>query len=130
MSDYAAFLHREEEDQARFEQLVTEGEGRVTEQMLRIERLRADGHDTKQAERFLAELRQNLDEWHRIRADVTRIMQTYGLMERANLSPHDGPGPLSPRKPGDSIFDKMPRGTGVKSPAPFNLGDRRISGAV
>ncbi|WP_262270449.1 hypothetical protein [Microvirga yunnanensis] len=87
MSNYAAFLRKDEEDRAKFDQFVAKGKRRVTEQMLLIEQLRADGHDTTRAEKFLEELRSNLAEWHQTRTDVTQVMQTYELLERTDLAP-------------------------------------------
>ena len=87
MSDYEAVLRKEEKHRARFEQLVTEGEKRVTEQTLVIQRLRADGHDTTRAEQFLEQLRKNLEEWHQTRTDVTQVRQTYELLAKAQSVP-------------------------------------------
>ncbi|WP_200902036.1 hypothetical protein [Microvirga vignae] len=87
MPDYEAFQRKEETDRARFEQLIAEGERRVTKQMLLIEQLRADGHDTAQAERFLAELRETLAEWHQTRADLTLVAQAYEVLEKVQGRP-------------------------------------------
>src|SRR5690242_14245141 len=53
-------LEKEEADLAQAEQDIADGQMRVTEQELRIEALRAGGHDTTQAERLLGNLRDSL----------------------------------------------------------------------
>jgi hypothetical protein len=83
MTGYEAFLRKEEEDREQFELFVADGERRVTEQVLLIEQLRAEGHDTSRAEQFLEELRRNLDAWNQTRTDVTRVRQTYELLAKA-----------------------------------------------
>jgi len=82
MPNYVAFLQRVEESRTKFEKWVTDGESRITEQMLLLERLWADGHDTTRAERFLETLEKSLNEWHQTRTDVTQIKQSYELLER------------------------------------------------
>ena len=80
MPDYETILHKEDQEYARFEQMLADGERRVSEQILRIERLRADGHDTTRAERFLAELEKSLEEWRQTRDDISAIEQTYHIL--------------------------------------------------
>jgi hypothetical protein len=86
MPDYEAFLRKEEKDRDKFEQFMTKGEKRVTKQMLLIEELRADGHDTTQAEELLEKLTQSLEEWHQTRIDATLVKQTYELLGRTQTS--------------------------------------------
>ncbi|HEX2726229.1 MAG TPA: hypothetical protein VHN20_10450 [Beijerinckiaceae bacterium] len=54
---------REGRTLARADQDITEGERRVAAQLLLIEQLRADGHDTRLAEKLLAGLEATLTEW-------------------------------------------------------------------
>ena len=64
---------REAEHLVLAERHIVEGERRVTEQCLRVETLRADGHDTVEAEKLLRTLKATLVEFcdHR-----TLILQT------------------------------------------------------
>jgi hypothetical protein len=47
-----------------FEQWISDGERRVTKQMLRIEQLRTKGKSVAEAERTLSHFRDQLEEWH------------------------------------------------------------------
>ena len=49
---------------------VADSERRITQQMLRVEELRRDGHDTREAERMLATLEQTLRSIHEHRAII------------------------------------------------------------
>jgi hypothetical protein len=58
-----------------------EGERRVAAQMLLLEQLRADGHDTRLAEKLLASLQATLTEWRTHRElIVKRIAQLNGRL--------------------------------------------------
>jgi|tagenome__1003787_1003787.scaffolds.fasta_scaffold18811676_1 hypothetical protein len=63
---------REAADLARAEADVAEGERRVSEQRLRIEHLRADGHDTALAESLLRTFESTLGEWIAHRDEIVR----------------------------------------------------------
>jgi hypothetical protein len=55
---------------------IVQGERRVAAQMLLVEQLRAEGHDTSLAEKLLASLQATLSEWRTHRAlIVQRIAQ-------------------------------------------------------
>jgi hypothetical protein len=54
---------REGRTLAQADQDIAEGERRVASQMLLIEQLRTDGHDTRLAEKLLAGLVATLTEW-------------------------------------------------------------------
>ena len=49
---------------------VAEGERRITQQMLLVEELRRDGHDTREAEGMLATFEQTLRSIHEHRAII------------------------------------------------------------
>lgn len=55
---------------------ISEGEARIEEQERRLARLRADGHDTKEAEAILAELRQTLEVWRGHRQTIVQVLET------------------------------------------------------
>jgi hypothetical protein len=60
---------------------ISEGERRVAAQMLLLEQLRADGHDTRLAEKLLASLQATLTEWRTHRElIVKRIAQLNGRL--------------------------------------------------
>jgi hypothetical protein len=67
-------LEREQADLAKAERDIVEGQIRITEQELRIEQLRLDGHDTKQAEELLALLRGTLAEWVAHREQILKTI--------------------------------------------------------
>ena len=52
------------------EQDIVDGEVRVSEQLARIENLRSEGRDTRQAEGLLSTLRTTLKEWRAHRAEI------------------------------------------------------------
>jgi hypothetical protein len=62
----------EREHLAIAERHITQGEGRVTAQMLRIEELRGAGHDVKEAEKFLTLLEATLSAWQEHRDEIFR----------------------------------------------------------
>lgn len=57
-------LDKERADLAKAERDIVEGERRVAEQLLLIERLGQSGHDTRGAELLLENYRQTLEQWH------------------------------------------------------------------
>lgn len=63
-------LDEEHRHLALADQHIVDGETRVTEQMLRVEGLRADGHETARAEELLATLDATLAEWNAHRAEI------------------------------------------------------------
>jgi hypothetical protein len=75
MPDHEMNLDKEAAHLARFEQMLADRERTVDQQMLRIERLRADGHNTSQAEQFLAKRQETLEEWRHPRGDISAIEQ-------------------------------------------------------
>ena len=69
-------LEKEEADLAQAEQDIAAGQMRITEQELRIEALRAGGHDTTQAERLLGNLRDTLAQWSAHRTEILRLVHS------------------------------------------------------
>ncbi|WP_336487943.1 hypothetical protein [Methylobacterium nigriterrae] len=63
-------LEDEKADLVKADQDIADGERRVTEQVARIEKLRADGHDTSRAEGMLLTLKAALAEWYAHRAEI------------------------------------------------------------
>jgi hypothetical protein len=55
---------KEREDLAKADQDIADGERRVAEQIILIERMRKDGRDTVLAEEFLRMLEQTLEQWN------------------------------------------------------------------
>ncbi|MCB8820905.1 hypothetical protein [Microvirga rosea] len=60
----------EREHLSRAERDITEGETRITRQMLLIERMRLDGHDVSEAERLLLTLQETLAAWQAHREQI------------------------------------------------------------
>ena len=58
---------------------LADGERRITDQLLLIEQLRTDGHDTTEAENLLLALRQTLEGWWE---HLTLIVQAIARLER------------------------------------------------
>jgi hypothetical protein len=72
---------REGRTLAQADQDIVDGERRVAAQMLLVEQLRADGHDTHLAEKLLASLQASLSEWRAHRElIVQRIAQLNGRL--------------------------------------------------
>lgn len=65
---------------AKAERDIADGERHVTAQMLMVERLRDTGHDTREAQRLLLNLRQSLDAWWDHRDAILRVI---ARLERA-----------------------------------------------
>ena len=66
---------REVEHLNKAEADIGAGEKRVTEQVMLIERLRSDGRDTREAERFLGNLERMLAEWQQHREDIIKTIR-------------------------------------------------------
>lgn len=66
---------REVEHLNKAEADIGAGETRVTEQVMRIERLRSGGRDTREAERFLQILKRMLAEWQQHREDIIKTIR-------------------------------------------------------
>jgi hypothetical protein len=49
---------------AKADRDIAEGERRVAEQIILIEQMRKDGHDTTLAKEFLRNLEQTLEQWY------------------------------------------------------------------
>jgi hypothetical protein len=62
----------EREHLAKAERDIAEGERRITRQMLLIERMGREGHDTAEAEKLLLTLRETLAEWQAHREEILR----------------------------------------------------------
>jgi hypothetical protein len=72
---------REGRTLAQADQDIAKGERRVAAQMLLIEQLREDGHDTGLAEKLLASLQASLSEWRTHRELIMqRIAQLNGRL--------------------------------------------------
>jgi hypothetical protein len=65
-------LEIERANLARSEEGIAAGEQRITEQIVRIERLRAGGHDMTDAERVLKALQNTLREWQTRRDGILK----------------------------------------------------------
>ena len=76
-------LQNEEADRAVFEQRIADGERRLTEQMLRIERRRAQGQDVASSEQLLQAFGMHLEEWRSTMGDIEKVIQSYELLERS-----------------------------------------------
>ena len=72
-------LQTEQEHLFKAERDIVQGERRITAQALLVERLRRGGHDTREAERLLLNLRQTLDAW---RDHREAILREIGRLER------------------------------------------------
>ncbi|WP_114946763.1 hypothetical protein [Microvirga calopogonii] len=57
-------VQQEREHLAKADRDIADGERRVAEQIILIEQMRKDGHDTALAEEFLRNLEQTLEQWH------------------------------------------------------------------
>ena len=64
---------------AKAELGITEGEVRVTNQMLRIEEMRRDGHDVREAEKLLLTLRETLAAWYDHREAILQDLAQHDL---------------------------------------------------
>ena len=73
-------LDLEREHLGRAERDIAEGERRVTRQMLLIERLRQEGHDTAEAEKLLLTLRETLAEWQAHRDEILRNLEQHNVL--------------------------------------------------
>jgi hypothetical protein len=65
----------EREHLAKAERDIAEGERRITRQMLLIERMGREGHDTAEAEKLLLTLRETLAEWRAHREEILRELE-------------------------------------------------------
>lgn len=67
----------EREHLAKAERDIAEGERRITRQMLLIERMHQEGHDTTEAERLLLSLRETLAEWQAHREKILQELERH-----------------------------------------------------
>ncbi|MBB3021536.1 hypothetical protein FHR70_004637 [Microvirga lupini] len=65
---------------AKAERDIAEGEERITRQMLLIERMNQEGHDTAEAERLLLTLREVLAEWQAHREEILRVLERHRVL--------------------------------------------------
>jgi len=70
----------EREHLAKAERDIAEGESRVTRQMLLIERMRQDGHDTAEAEKLLLTLEDTLAAWQAHREEILRELDRHDAL--------------------------------------------------
>ena len=78
-------LRKERDDLARADQQIADGERRLSDQVLLIERMIKHGHDTTEAKRLLQNYEETLKQWHCHRQLI--------IHEIARL---EGPGSASP----------------------------------
>jgi hypothetical protein len=55
---------------AKAELHIVQGESRITQQQVLVDRLQRDGHDIREAEKFLSTLRETLGIWHAHRGEI------------------------------------------------------------
>ncbi|WP_018261179.1 hypothetical protein [Methylobacterium sp. WSM2598] len=79
-----ARIAREKAGLVKAEQDIVAGERRVAEQDLRIRRLRAEGHDTAQAEQLLEMLGATLAEWQHHRRAILDVIHRLEAEGRAS----------------------------------------------
>ncbi len=65
---------------AQAENDIAEGERRVTNQILLIDEMRRDGHDTAEAERYLQTLRETLAVWYDHRDMILRELERHDAL--------------------------------------------------
>ena len=65
---------------AKAERDIVEGERRVTRQLVLIEKMRQEGHDTDEAEKLLLTLEDTLAEWHAHREEILRELERYNTL--------------------------------------------------
>lgn len=82
----AAIIQREERDRAVFEQRIAEGEVRVTDQMLRIKRMQAQGLDTARSEELLRQYLSQLEEWRSTLNDISKVMRSYEIIDESRAT--------------------------------------------
>ncbi|WP_084731291.1 hypothetical protein [Microvirga vignae] len=70
----------EREHLAKAECDIAEGERRITSQMLLIERMRRDGHDTSEAEKLLRTLRETLAAWQAHREAILLELERHNAL--------------------------------------------------
>ena len=70
----------EREHLAKAERDIAEGERRVTRQMLLIEKMRQDGHNTAEAEKLLLALEDTLAEWQAHREEILRELDRHNAL--------------------------------------------------
>ena len=73
---------------AKAERDIADGERRITRQMLLIEKMRQEGHDTNEADRLLLTLEDTLAEWRAHRGGNLRKLEG-----RNTLRASEGRGP-------------------------------------
>jgi hypothetical protein len=69
----------EREHLAKAELDITEGERRVTSQILRVEEMRLGGHDVSEAEKLLLTLRQTLATWYEHREAILQELSRHEI---------------------------------------------------
>ena len=70
----------EREHLGKAERDIAEGERRITRQMVLIERLKQEGHDTAEAEKLLLTLRETLAEWQTHREEILRELERHNVL--------------------------------------------------
>jgi hypothetical protein len=70
LSNTASKLAKERADLAKAEQDIVDGERRISEQMLRLERLHAEDKETDQGEMLLKTLEATLVQWRMHREEI------------------------------------------------------------
>ena len=84
MSDVAHSLiyEREKASLAKADQDIADGERRITAQMVLLDQLRVDGHDTREAEHLLTAMQELLTQFYRHRDEIL------GRLERLRSGQH------------------------------------------
>ena len=80
----------EREHLSKAERDITEGEARITRQMLLIDRMRRDGHDVAEAERLLLTLRETLAAWQAHRDHILRELARGQQDQESRVGPDTG----------------------------------------
>ena len=70
----------EQEHLGRAERDISEGESRITRQIILIEQMRLDGHDTTEAENLLRTLRDTLVVWQGHRDEILRDLERHNAL--------------------------------------------------
>jgi len=65
---------------AKAERDIADGERRITRQMLLIEKMRQEGHDTNEADRLLLTLEDTLAEWRAHRDEILRNLERHNTL--------------------------------------------------
>ena len=69
---------------AKAEHDITEGERRITRQLLLIEQMRQEGHNTSEAEKLLLTLEDTLVEWQAHRDEILRELERHKALRSSH----------------------------------------------